>query len=389
MESGMTPGLDRLASRYEKRYRDLYTDSAAPSFAVRAPDGQTRTRGGGTASFTLGAKNSAGMTALNSLDSLAIAESYLDGNVDLEGDLESALRMRDLFSDPHPLVSAWHMVRPKIFGQSRMDKQHISHHYDIDAEFFLSFLDKRHRCYSHGVFASDEESLEEGITRKLNFAVDSVEVKPGARVLDVGGGWGAFTEYGGRKDLRVTSLTISRESEKFLTELIAREKLPCEVRFEHLYDHKPTEKYDAIVVLGVTEHLPDYDRSLRVYQSLLKPGGKVYLDASAARKKYDLGSFLVKHIYPGNGSTMCLHDYLRAVSLSPFHLEGVYQDRHSYALTARHWAERFDAAREQIEARWGRSQFRKFQLYLWGTAEGLKNDRLQAYRVVLALPATA
>jgi cyclopropane-fatty-acyl-phospholipid synthase len=239
------------------------------------------------------------------------------------------------------------------------------------------------------VFGGENESLEDGITRKLSFALDSVEVKPGARVLDVGGGWGAFTEYGGRKDLQVTSLTISRMSEKFLNDLITREKLPCTVKFEHLYDHKPAEKYDAIVVLGVTEHLPDYDRSLRTYQSLLKPGGKVYLDASAARKKYDLGSFLIKHIYPGNGSTMCLHDYLRAVSLSPFHLEGVWQDRFSYALTARHWAERFDAARAYIEERWGRSQFRKFQLYLWGTAEGLRNDRLQAYRVVLALPSTA
>lgn len=385
----MTHGLDRLAARYDKRYRNLFPSGAAPSFALRSPDGQARTLGGGTASFTLGASNSAGMSALDTMDSLVIAESYLAGNVELEGNVETALQMREMFRDPHPIVSAWNMIRPRIFGQSNMDKRHISHHYDIEAEFFLSFLDRRHRCYSQGVFSADDESLEDGITRKLNFAVDSIEVKAGARVLDVGGGWGAFTEFGGRKDLQVTSLTISRVSEKFLNDLIAREKLPCTVRYEHLYDHKPAEKYDAIVVLGVTEHLPDYDRSLRVYQSLLKPGGKVYLDASAARKKYDLGSFLIKHIYPGNGSTMCLHDYLRAVSLSPFKLEGVFDDQHSYALTARYWAERFDAARAQIEERWGRSQFRKFQLYLWGTAEGMKNDRLQAYRVVLALPSTA
>jgi cyclopropane-fatty-acyl-phospholipid synthase len=385
----MSPGLDRIASRFDKRYSDLYKDGSAPSFAIRAPDGQSRTFGSASPSFTLAASNTDAMYALSTMDGLAIAESYLNGNIELEGDVESALRVRDIFTDPHPMVSAWHMLWPRLRGQQQTDKDHISHHYDIDADFFLSFLDKRHRCYSHGIFGSDDESLEDGISHKLDFAVDSVEVKPGARVLDVGGGWGAFTEYGGRKDLRVTSLTISRESEKFLNDLITREKLPCDVRYEHLYDHRPAYKYDAIVVLGVTEHLPDYDRSLRVYRSLLKPGGKVYLDASAARQKYDLGSFLLKHIYPGNGSTMCLHDYLRAVASSPFHLEGVYNDRHNYAITARHWAERFDAAREEVERRWGRFQFRKFQIYLWGCAEGFKYDRLQAYRVVLGLPSTA
>jgi cyclopropane-fatty-acyl-phospholipid synthase len=385
----MNPALERIADRFDKRYSSLYNNGDSPSFAVKAPDGQSRTIGHGNASYTLAASNEAGMSALHTMDSLVIGESYLNDNISIEGDIESVLRMRDMFVDPHPLVAAWNMLLPKIRGQQSADKQHISHHYDIDPEFFLSFLDKRHRCYSHGVFGGDDETLEDGISRKLDFAVDAIEVKSGARVLDVGGGWGAFTEYGGRKDLQVTSLTISRESEKFLNDLIAREKLPCKVRNEHLYDHKPDQKYDAIVVLGVTEHLPDYERSLRVYRSLLNPGGKVYLDASAARQKYDLGSFLLKHIYPGNGSLMCLHEYLQAVAKSPFHLDAVLCDRHNYMLTAKHWAERFDAARESIERRWGRFQFRKFQIYLWGCAEGFKNDRMQAYRVVLGLPSTA
>src|SRR5690349_17094803 len=264
----MTAGLDRIASRYDKRYAELFPDGAAPSFAICAPDGESRTFGRGKATFTFTASSDSGMRALSTMDTLVIGESYLNGSIDIDGDFEHVLRVRDLFTDPHPLVSAWNMLWPKIRGQQKSDKQHIPNHYDLEPEFFLSFLDKRHRCYSHGVFTEDGEPLEDGISRKLDFAVDSIEVKPGARILDVGGGWGAFTEYGGRKDLQVTSLTISRASEKFLNNLIAREKLPCTVRYEHLYDHKPTEKYDAIVVLGVTEHLPDYDRSLRVYRSL-------------------------------------------------------------------------------------------------------------------------
>ena len=225
------------------------------------------------------------------------------------------------------------------------------------------------------------------MTRKLDFALSAIAVRPGDRVLDVGGGWGAFTEYAGQRGIRVTSLTISHESERFLTELIQRERLPCEVKYEHLHEHRPTDPYDAIVILGVTEHLPDYDKSLEQYRALLRPGGKIYLDASAKRKKGDISSFLRKHIFPGNGSPMCLHDYLRAVSESRFQLEAVHDDRHSYGLTVKHWATRLDAARADIERRWGRAQYRKFRLYLWGCYDSFTRDDVQAYRVVLKLPA--
>lgn len=382
----MKAGLSRVASTFENRYRTFFADSPGVPFSIRDPDGNDHALGADAPRFTLSARDARGMSALASLDSLVITEAYLSGAVDIEGDIAAALSMRDFFVDRHPLVTAWHMLWPRLRGQETVDAQNISQHYDIDPDFFLSFLDRRHRCYSHGLFHCDDESLEDGISRKLDFALESVEARPGDRVLDVGGGWGAFTEHAGRKDIRVTSLTISSVSEKYLSDLIAREKIPCDVRLQHLHHHRPDKPYDSIVILGVTEHLPDYDRTLALYRSLLKPGGKIYLDASAIRKKYDLSSFLRKHIYPGNGSPMCLHDYLRAVSASPFRLQCVYDDRHNYALTARHWAERFDAARAEIENRWGAKQYRKFRIYLWGCYDGFKRDFLQAYRVVLDLP---
>jgi len=385
----MNAGLSRVASSFENRYRDFSARYPGVPFALRDPHGNERVIGDESPRFTLSAGNSRGMSALATLDSLVITEAYLSGAIDIEGDIEAALSMRDFFVDKHPLVTAWHMLWPKIRGQEKVDATNISHHYDIDPDFFLAFLDRRHRCYSHGVFHCDDEPLEDGITRKLEFALDAVEAQPGDRILDVGGGWGAFTEYAGKKDIQVTSLTISRVSERFLNDVIAREKIPCEVRYEHLHDHRPGKRYDSIVILGVTEHLPDYERTLALYRSLLKPGGKIYLDASAMRKKYDLSSFLRKHIYPGNGSPMCLHDYLKAVATSPFRLQCVYDDRHNYALTAKHWAERFDDARAEIEQRWGAAQYRKFRLYLWGCCDGFRRDYMQAYRVVLALPSTS
>jgi hypothetical protein len=167
-------------------------------------------------------------------------------------------------------------------------------------------------------------------------------------VLDVGGGWGAWTEYAGERGIRVTSLTLSQASERYINALIQRKKLPCRVLREHLFAHQPAERYDAIVNLGVTEHLPDYGRTLKKYASLLKPGGRVCLDASATRRKYEVSAFFEKHIFPGNGSPVCIHDYLGEVARSPFSVLGVYNDTRNYELTTRHWAERLDAHRDEV-----------------------------------------
>lgn len=274
-------------------------------------------------------------------------------------------------------------VQPLLRGQVKSDEKWIAEHYDYEQDFYLLWLDTRHRCYSQAVFERDDEPLEDAMTRKLDFAIQAVGARAGDRVLDIGGGWGAFTQHAGQRGIRVTSLTISRASEAFLRALIERERLPCQVRREHFYEHAAAEPYDAIVNLGVTEHLPDYRASLKKYGELLKPGGKLYLDASATRRKGGHAAFLEKYIYPGNGALMCLHEYLAEVARSPFALRGVWDDNHSYALTLRHWATRLDAAREEIERRWGKELYRKFQIYLWGAAEGHRTERNQAYRMVL------
>jgi cyclopropane-fatty-acyl-phospholipid synthase len=384
----MTIVLDSAVQALDRRYRAYFSPGEEVPFGVRAAgNGKAHGFGPGEPRFTFVVNTPRGASALASLDALAVATAYLDGDVDVEGDFLAAINARDLFSDRHPLQYAWRFVQPLIRGQVRSDKEWIAQHYDYDADFYLLFLDRRHRCYSQAIFERDDEPLEDAITRKLDFAIDAVGAKEGDRVLDIGGGWGAFTEHGGKRGLRVTSLTISKASEEFLRALVERERLSCEIRREHLFEHQPSERYDAIVNLGVTEHLPDYAATLKKYQALLKPGGKIYLDASATRKRAGHASFTNRFIYPGNGSLLCLHEYLAEVAKSPFYLRGVWDDRHSYYLTLRHWAENLDRGRAVVEERWGKALFRKFQIYLWGAADGMRIDRSQGYRMVLETPA--
>lgn len=377
--------LDRVVEGLQERYNRVRRDDRA-TIALKTDEGPLRLFGAGEPAATLVVRNRAGMAALASMDLTAVGEAYVRGDIEVEGDLMQVLCLRTSFTDRARFRIALQFIKPLLRGQIAADRSTIPAHYDRDPEFFLSFIDTRHRCYSHGLFAHPGESLEDAITRKLDTALESVGARPGDRILDIGGGWGAMTEHAGRRGIHVTSITISEPSRAYVQALIERERLPCEVRMEHFFEHQPAQPYDGIVNLGVTEHLPDYARTLAKYDALLKPGGKVYLDASAARAKYQLSDFLVRYIYPGNGSLLCLHDYLQAVAASPFEPELVVNDRVSYGLTTRHWAMNLDRNREMIEARWGTELYRLFRLYLWGCTDAFERGLTQAYHLVLAKP---
>ena len=128
----------------------------------------------------------------------------------------AALDLQTL-TDAHPLPTCVHIRQRLLFGQVNRDRQWIHEHYDAESDFYLLFLDPEHRCYSHGYFESDDEPLARAIRRKLDTAIESCGIQPGWRVLDIGAGWGAFTEHAGRLGVRVTSLTISAESEQYAT----------------------------------------------------------------------------------------------------------------------------------------------------------------------------
>ncbi|TCT19152.1 methyltransferase domain-containing protein [Thiobaca trueperi] len=108
-------------------------------------------------------------------------------------------------------------------------------------------------------------------------------------------------------------------------------KIPLEIRLWGGRTYRFGDDEPAVKIV-VMEHLPDYPAVLRQIQRLLKPGGRLYLDARATRNKYDKPSFI---------------------------------------------------------ARWGETLYRRFRLYLWGSAQAFLSRRADAFRVVLERPLEA
>jgi len=134
------------------------------------------------------------------------------------------------------------------------------------------------------------------------------------------------------------------------------------------------------------EHLPDYGSVLRQFQRLLKPGGKIYLDASSFREKYSKPAFISRHVFPGNHRYFCLHEFLSLVARTNLEVQSVYNDYYSYYLTCREWAKNLESGRKEICTRWGDTLYRIFRLYLWGSAYAFYSRSMDAYRVVLKRP---
>ena len=70
------------------------------------------------------------------------------------------------------------------------------------------------------------------------------------------------------------------------------------------------------------------------------------------------------------------------VAKTPMDVLAVHNDRHSYFLTCKAWAENLEAARDEIIRRWGDALYRRFRIYLWGSAYAFLSHNAEAFRVV-------
>jgi cyclopropane-fatty-acyl-phospholipid synthase len=364
--------------------RRLQGGSAA-SFDLHLPDHRVYRVGSGPASFALRLRTPAALAALASFDEFAVASAYMNGEIDVEGDFLAALDLRKAMTDWHPLHSLWRHLRPMLFGQVNSDKLWVQQHYDYGNDFYFAFLDKRARLYSQALYRSDEQSLEDAAEQKLEYVFRTCRLAPGSHVLDIGAGWGSFAGYASRRGVNVTMLTISKEQYEYQRSLVAAQASPgtLETVFESVFAYQSPRKYDAIVLLGVMEHLPDYQRLFAVFERLLKPGGRLYMDFASNRKKFNVSSFTYRYIFPGSHTPVVIPDLLAAANRTAFEPVAMHNDRHSYFLTLQAWGRNLEAQRAALVPKYGERTFRLFQLYLWGCARQFQRDgELESYRIV-------
>jgi cyclopropane-fatty-acyl-phospholipid synthase len=370
-------GLDQLFSRH---------GSLPCPFALYV-NGTVQRLGNGDPAFGLHIRNENGARALRSLNELAIAEAYVRGDLDIEGDMVRAMWLRSLLSDDNLWIKTWRRLQPLLLGRLKLNPAWIAKHYD-SKNIQLFALDRDYRAYTPGIYDTGDETLEQSTAEKYRFALGSLRVKDGEHVLEVGCGWGGFTHYCSDRGLRVTGITLSRDQLEYTGGLIRERGLNAEVLYQDFFTFRPERKFDGVSMMGVIEDLSDYPWVLRRLAELVKPGGRVYLDFAAGKVPFGTSTFITKHVWPGTFRMVYMPELLAAADAARAHVVGVYDDRRNYHLWARNGYVRWQENREEIIRRSSVETWRLFNLLFAGTA-GVMNDptyEVTAYRMVLELP---
>ena len=292
------------------------------------------------------------------VNQFTLARAYLQGDIDLEvdGDLSDVFVLRDQLPGGTTITQAALLLGElALVAPTRVNAGVIKRHYDVGEDFHLLLPRRAVPPLLDADLRRRPRAVARGCRRgQVRADAQALGLKPGDHILDIGGGWGALPRYCGKLGVTVTSLTISEDSEGYIKDVIAEHDPGADVIREDLLDHHAWQRYDHVVIFGVIEHIPNYARFCERVWDALKPGGKLYMDASATKEKYAASAFTRRYTWTGAHSCLVLPDMLQELIFHGFHVEQVRNETEDYRLTMRKWAEKLDRPDRRSTSRdWG------------------------------------
>ena len=113
----------------------------------------------------------------------------------------------------------------RIFASNTKSKslKYISKHYDLGNEFFSQWLDQT-LTYSSAIYENKNDDLKIAQKNKYQKLIDLLDIKDNNKVLEIGCGWGGFSEYLAKKcDVSIDCITISKNNLNLLKEEFFRQ----------------------------------------------------------------------------------------------------------------------------------------------------------------------
>lgn len=355
---------------------------------------------------------------------LGLAEAYITGDVEVEGDLAEGLRaMRHAVRErglrpprpgvggrlraagtalrlgvvgPRPPVPAARAGLHGVLHSKSRDRAAISHHYDLSNDFYALLLDET-MAYSCGYWTSDAPGYEpvDAQHDKLELICRKLDLRAGARLLDIGCGWGSLTLYAAqRHGVRVTAVTLAGEQAAHVRAQVAARGLEdlvevrcCDYRD---IDRAPGHEggYDAVSTIEMGEHVGDaeYPAFTATLHAMVRPRGRVLVQQmSRGRHAPGGGAFIESYIAPDMhmrplGETVAL---LEGAGLEVRDVEGL---REHYVRTVDAWRETLERKRKEFTDLVGEETVRVWRLYLAGGALAFEERRMGVDQILSVRP---
>ncbi|MFM0672155.1 class I SAM-dependent methyltransferase [Paraburkholderia sediminicola] len=339
-----------------------------------------------------------------------LAEDYVEGRLEIEGDLHDLMAAAPalLRQDPTQEAHGWLMrqinrTQRAIWAHTHhsraKDAAQIQHHYDLSDEFYALWLDPL-RVYACAYFSAPGMSLAQAQQAKLDHICRKLMMRPGERFLDVGAGWGALLLWAAEHyGVAATGITLSRNQHAYVNRLIEQKGLQDRVRML-LQDYRDIDEsmwcFDKIASVGMCEHvgrpnLPLYFAKMR---RLLRPGGLMMNHSITAggvdHPQLDggMGDFIDRYIFPGGQlvHVSVMMDAMTRGKLEPVDAECL---RPHYVRTLWLWADALEAHLDEARRTLGRDAeriIRAYRLYLAGSAMGFERGWTSLFQIPASRP---
>ncbi|MGH9512222.1 MAG: class I SAM-dependent methyltransferase [Terriglobales bacterium] len=339
---------------------------------------------------------------------VSLAEAYVYGDFDIEGDIEGIFPVADYLI--HKQWTAAEKLRLGLMAigfpsrntdlnhpNSRLsgrlhsiprDRQAIRYHYDVSNDFYSLWLD-RNMAYSCAYFKTEDDDIDTAQTQKFDYICRKLRLKSGERLLDIGCGWGGLILHAVREySVHAAGITISQQQLEFAEARIRKLGLSgqCEVRLLDYRDLNEPGSYDKLVSVGMVEHvgesnLPEYFR--RAFR-LLRPGGvllNVGIGRAGNRPSHNEPTYTDVYIFP-DSELVSVGTMLTCAEQAGFEVRDLENFREHYCLTTKQWLRRLEARAEEAKAIVGDLKYRMWRLYLAGSAYYFQKGLLNLYQTL-------
>ncbi len=236
-----------------------------------------------------------------------------------------------------------------IFASNTKSKslKYISKHYDLGNSFFSKWLDKS-LTYSSAVYENPNDTLEQAQQNKYQKLINLLEVKDGDKVLEIGCGWGGFSEYFAKNyNVSIDCITISKKQFEFTKNRIKVAGLNNKVNVMFLDYRDLKEKYDRIASIEMIEAVGEkyLDKYFETIKRSLTENGSAAIQGITIRddlfERYRSNEdFIQKYIFPGGflPSLSFMKSLIKKNNLGLLKVNSYSED---YAKTLAIWRENF------------------------------------------------
>jgi cyclopropane-fatty-acyl-phospholipid synthase len=360
---------------------------------------------------------------------LSIVEALISGDVEIEGNMESAMGLSDVIGKNVQSGGGLAKLLPRVLALPKDDEAppldenrysrglrlltprvrksaapEIRFHYDLGNDFYSMFLDPRMQ-YSCAYYKKESDSLETAQLNKLDHICRKLRLNPGDRLLDIGCGWGGLVLHAAEKyGVQATGVTLAPKQAAWAQQKIAEKGIGdrCKVELMDFRDLPANARFDKMTSVGVTEHIPEDeqpDHFARAFR-MLEPGGLFMnhceVSTRTARRTNSVGEkvsrrlwkrdqFIDKYVFP-DAKLVSLASVIRSAERVGFEVRDVESLREHYAMTLRAWVRGLERRKTEATALVGERTYRVWRLYMSAAAYGFHTAGLNLVQTLLAKP---